>query len=66
MDQPVHGTSTGFIFNPVGQTLAAVQRYSKQQGKEGWHDLFDHWLEDLNHSTVRANNPGGQRLTVTS
>eukprot|EP00957_Ditylum_brightwellii_P051964 3941535-Ditylum_brightwellii.AAC.1 len=31
-DQPPHGTSTVFIFDPVGQTLAAVWRYSKQQG----------------------------------
>eukprot|EP00957_Ditylum_brightwellii_P172013 13095671-Ditylum_brightwellii.AAC.1 len=31
-DRPVCRTPTGFIFDPVGQTLAAVQRYSKQQG----------------------------------
>eukprot|EP00957_Ditylum_brightwellii_P202060 15328403-Ditylum_brightwellii.AAC.1 len=32
MDQPVRGTPTGIIFDPVGQTLAVVRRYSKQQG----------------------------------
>eukprot|EP00957_Ditylum_brightwellii_P005080 386159-Ditylum_brightwellii.AAC.1 len=32
MDRPVRRTPNGFTFNPVGQTLAAVQRYSKLQG----------------------------------
>eukprot|EP00957_Ditylum_brightwellii_P096807 7372112-Ditylum_brightwellii.AAC.1 len=31
-DQPVRGTSTRIIVNPVGQMLAAIWRYSKQQG----------------------------------
>eukprot|EP00957_Ditylum_brightwellii_P014993 1130459-Ditylum_brightwellii.AAC.1 len=31
-DRPIRRTPPGFIFNPVGQTLAAVRRYSKQQG----------------------------------
>eukprot|EP00957_Ditylum_brightwellii_P092680 7057003-Ditylum_brightwellii.AAC.1 len=31
-DRPVCRTPTKFTFNPVGQTLAAVQKYSKQQG----------------------------------
>ena len=30
-DRPIHRTPPGFIFDPVGQTLAAVRRYSKQQ-----------------------------------
>eukprot|EP00957_Ditylum_brightwellii_P013456 1015882-Ditylum_brightwellii.AAC.1 len=31
-DRPVCRTPTGFIFDPVGQTLAAVRRYSEQHG----------------------------------
>ena len=31
-DRPIRRTPPGFIFDPVGQTLAAVRRYSKQQG----------------------------------
>eukprot|EP00957_Ditylum_brightwellii_P123480 9414631-Ditylum_brightwellii.AAC.1 len=30
--RPVRRTPTGFTFDPVGQTFAAIRRYSEQQG----------------------------------
>eukprot|EP00957_Ditylum_brightwellii_P141212 10758958-Ditylum_brightwellii.AAC.1 len=46
MDQPVHGTSTRFNFDPVGQILAALWRYFEPQvNMLGAYDGIDGRIE---------------------